>query len=111
MDILTDKPELTANEYVQAKTVADNLHRHYPGHLWAVNVSGSVINIFNLNLSGRNGYTLHIPGQFSASDFDRQVVRAGGEILERYHQARTKLNEDRLAEAPMDFAGNLLFET
>lgn len=107
MEVLTDSPQIAINEQVMAKNMAEVLNRHYPGHMWAVNVQDSVVNVFNLALSGRWGFTLSIPAQYSASDFDRQVMRAGGELLERYRLARGRFNEENYAGLRSDFAGNL----
>lgn len=109
-EVLTDSPVVSATEEVMAKNMAEVLNRHYPGYLWAVNVQGSVVNVFNFALSGRWGFTLRIPEQFSASDFDRQVMRAGGELLERYRLARGKFDEDKYARLRTDHAGNLAFD-
>lgn len=107
-ELLTDNPQVSANEHVMARNMAETLHRHYPGHLWAVNVQGSVANVLNLSLSGRWGFTLHIPSQYSASDFDRQVMRAGGEILERYRLTRGRMRPDDIESLPVDAAGNIM---
>lgn len=108
--ILTDAPQITANEYLLAREAAEALHQHYPGYLWAVNVNGSVVDIRCLNLSGMWGYTLHIPAIYSASEWKKMVMRAGGEILERYRQRRGQFDEQRVREAPRDFAGRLQFD-
>ena len=108
--ILTDAPQITANEMLLAKEAAETLHTHFPRYLWGVNVEGSIVNIRCLNLSGRYGYTLHIPAIYSASDWKRSVMLAGGEILERYRQSRRGLNEQDVLQAKRNFAGDLLFD-
>lgn len=47
---------------------------------WAVEVNESIINIFNLALSGKMGYRLHV----SKGASRERIVEAGGHILERY---------------------------
>lgn len=79
----------TSNDEILAKRAADMLNRHYPGHLWAVNVNsdekGGVMVIKNFSVSYRYGYTLHL----SKLDVDlKKVMRAGGEILERARMRR-----------------------
>lgn len=101
-----------ANDMVLAKEIADTLHRHYPGHLWAVNVDGpnGIANIRDLLLSGQMGYVLKLGNMFSASDFGRDVVRAGGEILERFRLGRGRLNEAEYATLKTNFAGDFAFD-
>lgn len=74
----------TSNDEILAKQAADMLNKHYPGHLWAVNVNsdekGGIMVIKNFSVSFRYGYTLHL----TKLDVDmKKVMRAGGEILER----------------------------
>jgi hypothetical protein len=108
--ILTDSPTVTANEYILARETAATLHECYPGYLWGVNVERSIVNVRNLNLSGMWGFTLHVPAIYSASEWKKQVMRAGGEILERYRMRRGQRDEQRLLEAQRDYRGALLFD-
>ena len=106
--LLTDEPQATAYELTLAKQMADTLHRHYPGHIWGVSVSvkTGMADVRNMAISGRYGYRLKLVAHYSSSDWDREVMRAGGEILERYGQARGRVRPDRLEALPMDFSGN-----
>lgn len=110
--LATDSPQLTANDMVMAKQMAEKLHQHYPGHLWAVQVQGvkGIADVRNLMLSGSWGFRLKLPDIYSGSDFDRQIVRAGGELLERYRIRRAGMRHvaDEIASAPVDFAGNMI---
>lgn len=79
----------TGNDEILAKRAADLLNKHYPGHLWAVNVNsestGGVMVIKNYRISYRYGFTLHL----NKLDTElKKVVRAGGEFLERAHMRR-----------------------
>ena len=103
--VLVDSPHITANELVMAKGAAEKLHEHYPGHLWGVSVEGSRLIIKNMALAGDWGYALFIPQIYSASSLDKDVIKAGGEILERYHQARGQVDYASLIALPTDFAG------
>jgi len=103
--IITDSPDLKINEFNLAKRVAEHLHNHYPGFLWAVDVGGGLVNIRCMNLSGSMGYTLHEKAIYSASEFEKNVMRAGGEILERYRQARSQINENNITDLATDSAG------
>jgi hypothetical protein len=82
-----------------AKQIADVLDRHYPGHMWAVNVDsvGGVATVKNLRLSGNWGFLLHIGDVYSGSEFDKRVMMAGGELLERF-----KLHAGRFSQSQYD---------
>lgn len=108
--LVTDSPQVAANEYLMARDAAEVLHAHYPGWLWGVNINGSVMDIRCLDVSGAYGYTLHIPAIYSASEFKKNVMRAGGEILERYRQRTGALDPQRLSDAKRDFRGALVFD-
>jgi hypothetical protein len=73
---------------VMARTVAEKLNKHYPGHLWAVVHRGARLIIKNLYLSGEWGFVIHIPRIYSISSLGSMPSRAGGELLERYRQRR-----------------------
>ena len=81
---------------ILAKNIGEILHRHYPGHLWAIHVDseGGVVNIRNLRVSFLYGYVFHIKNLYP---FDSQVVRkvvnAGGELLERAAIVRGKSDQ------------------
>lgn len=110
--LLTDAPQVAANDLVMAKQMADTLHRHYPGHLWAVTCDGAkgVADVRNLALSGRWGFRIILPAIYSASDFDRMVMRAGGEVLERFRQRRCRIDHEALNAEPLNFAGDMKVE-
>lgn len=103
--VLVDSPTITANEMITAKRAAERLHQHYPGHLWGVSVEGSRLIVRNMSLAGDWGYVLFIPHIYSASSMDADVIRAGGEILERYHQPRGEVDFGHLIALPTDYAG------
>ena len=103
---------LDINDYVMSKNMAEALHKHYPGHQWAVTCEGAkgIATIRDLFLSGQWGYILKLPEIYSGSAFEADVIRAGGEILERFGLDRGKLDAAQLADLPLDFAGNTAFE-
>lgn len=100
---------LDANDFVMSKNMAEALHLKYPGHLWAVTCEGSngIATIRNLYLSGNYGVILKLPAIYSASAFEKDVLRAGGEILERYRLKRGRFDEAQYANLPTNFAGNI----
>lgn len=102
----------TANDYVMAKNVADTLNTHYPGHLWAINVDGEqgTVTIMDLLLSGTWGYLLKIPAIYSESSFQKDVLRAGGEILERFRMTRGRFDDAQYAQLATNFAGDPEFD-
>lgn len=108
--LTTDTPEINANDLVMAKQMADALHKHYPGHLWAVTCDGSkgIATIRSLDLSGNYGYVLKLSDGYSASQFDQRVMRAGGEILERFKMARGRFDPDKYMEIQQTPTGQLV---
>lgn len=101
------------NDMLIAKQVAETLMEHYPHpHLWAVSADGStgLITIKNLNLNGQWGYVLKLPKVYSASSLSKDVMRAGGEILERFKMNRGRFDEQQYTELKTNFAGDFLFE-
>lgn len=107
MHALTDAPEISANDLVLAKSMADTLHKHYPGHFWAVHVDSwsGLATVRNMMLSGDWGFILKLGRIYSATQFDKAVVNAGGELLERYRVSRGRIDEEKLAYLPVDFSG------
>lgn len=94
-------------DYDTAKRIAETLNKHYPGHLWGVNASGEtgIATVFNLRLSGRWGYIIKL-SEILHDPSMKMVIKAGGEVLERYRLSRGEFNQDRLDELTVDFAGN-----
>ena len=81
------------SDFALAKRIADKLHDHYKGHLWAVFVNstekGGVVHIKNMAISTLYGYVLHLTHVLSDPTLTC-VIKAGGEILERANFARGK---------------------
>ena len=74
----------TLAEMAVAKQVAEDLHAAYPGHMWAVTVRGGAVVIKDLFVSSLYGYVLKIESiKHDAKVMKQEVLRAGGEILER----------------------------
>ena len=109
-DLVTDNPVGAANDILMAETMAETLHAAYPGHMWAVACDGKtgMADVRNLYLSGNWGFRLKLRDIYSASEFKRDVIRAGGELLERYRMSRGRMNADHLMAHPTDFAGRLI---
>jgi len=72
-----------------AKDIAETLFAHYPGYMWGVNVVSGVAIIKCLNVSSLYGFVLHYSKIKDDAGFrKKEVLRAGGEILERAKLAR-----------------------
>lgn len=108
--ITTDNPQGHAADIGMAKQMAEALHQHYPGHLWAVTCDGrtGMADVRNLALSGNWGFRLHIHKTYSASQWKHKVVMAGGELLERYRLRRGRFDEQEYNQLGTDRAGNIL---
>lgn len=99
--------QIEALDFNTAKNMAETLHKAYPGHLWAVTCEGAkgIATIRNLSLSGEWGFILHLKDVYSASSWDKTLIAAGGEILERFRLARGVANQEQIAMVPNDFSG------
>jgi len=108
-NLATDAPQLSANDLVFAKEMAEALHAAYPNHLWAVTCESEkgIATIRNMMLSGDWGYILRLPTIYSMSQFKHKVLHAGGEILERFRLARGRANDDRISDLAVDFSGRV----
>jgi hypothetical protein len=93
-----------AADHAVAKNVAEHLEKKYPGWLWAVHAMDGVVTVKSMKLSGNWGFVLH---EDKIDNDYRTVTMAGGEILERYRQHRSKFNEDRYMDLDMDYKGQL----
>ena len=100
-----EEDPFTTQEFMLAKKVADTLFRHYPGHSWMVNVEAEMVNIYSANLTTRYGYS--IPADSITAE-GREVIKAGGEILERYRLSRGKFNIDEWRGLKRDFKGDIV---
>lgn len=91
-------------DHVMAKNVAEKLDQKYPGWLWAVHCMDGVVTVKSMLLSGNWGFVMH--ADKIDNDY-KSVVRAGGEILERYNQQRGRFNQDLYSDLVMDDRGQL----
>jgi hypothetical protein len=112
--IITDSAgvPLSGASMTLARNLIARLEHAYPAFTgyWRVSVNevGGTIEVTNLMLSGRMGFLMHIA---KIDPEGRKVVRAGGELLERYRVARsgafTKVIEG-VFEQSRDFRGELV---
>ena len=103
--------EISLNDVMLARTAAEDLHATYPGHLWGVTVldDGAILDIRNLALSGIWGFRIKLADFIhSSSALKAQVLRGGGELLERYRVSRSKHGVDDVPTLVRDYRGNFV---
>lgn len=106
----TDDPIMEAMNLEMAKLCTDHLMRLFPGYLWAVNsdIKNGVVNILNYDVSTVSGFRLLLTDLADPSTTGRELMLAGGEILERAGFNRGKMKEDEVATAVRDVRGNVI---
>ncbi|MBF0415945.1 MAG: hypothetical protein HQL79_09285 [Magnetococcales bacterium] len=102
--------QATTPEQHQAAAIGEVLWHVYPGYRWAVAVVGGLARIRNLDLSGQWGFDVSLES-LKNDPMLRDVIRAGGEILERYRLSRSACNADRLNELPRWLSGEAKGDT
>jgi len=90
-----------------AKTVAEYLAGIYPDHQWACNcdLNGGVVHIYNLNLSGKWGFLMKVKDVVE-DGWNKKIMQAGGELLERYRMSRGRFNQAQYEALNTDNFGN-----
>jgi hypothetical protein len=74
-----------------AKEIGETLHGTYPGYLWGVNITGGVAIIRNYRISAKWGMVIKLKDILhDAGVRKKEVIRAGGEFLERARLVRGK---------------------
>lgn len=76
-----------------AREIAETLHEHYPGHMWAVNIRDGGATIKNFYISDSYCMFMNLNEFTDAGVRKKGVIRAGGEFLERAHMARKGFQE------------------
>lgn len=92
------------------KLIGDALETEYPGWMWFVEVKGGIAIIKSMHADPRQGFVIKLQtGYYSGSDLKKQVLRAGGEMLERLGMPRRKADWDRINHAPQGVMGYLSY--
>lgn len=106
----TTPAERTPFEEMLCSTAGAVLMKVYPGFHWAVRVNEAtgMFYILNQDLSGEWGYRGKVGDIYSATQFEKEVLMAGGGILEHFGVARAAANQDALVVLPTDFRGATL---
>lgn len=94
-------------EYQIAGEIANKLTACYPGHLWAVQIDQRLARIKNLLLSRTMGFTVDL---VTLTPEMKEVMRAGGELLERFGQKRGWIDNDGLAVADRNITGDMKYD-
>ena len=91
----------------------ETLKQAYPGYYWGVRVLSTqgVMQIVLLSATSRYGFTLKLADIYSASDLSKEVMRAGGEMLERFGLSRKGLNKAEYMAKRFNARGEMLGET
>lgn len=89
-----------AHDMTMAKDIADTLFVQYPGYMWGVNVRSGVAVIKCLNVSSLYGFVLKYKDISHDANFrKKEIIRAGGEILERAKLARGERKKGEVVTA------------
>lgn len=76
-------------DMTMAKDIAETLFAKYPGYMWGVSVKSGVAIIKCLNISSLWGFILKYKDIAHDANYrKKEVIRAGGELLERAKMAR-----------------------
>lgn len=73
-----------------AKMAASVLTKHYPNHLWMVGWMPGMALVLKLGEAPdlRYGYSIDVPRCASVSELEKEIMRGGGELLERLNMPR-----------------------
>jgi len=79
----------------------------YPGHGWevVVDIKNGICNIFNRHMSPKAGYRWRLQ-EMNAPSLTRDVMRIGGEILERFGLSREQFDADAVRIIQAETHGN-----
>lgn len=111
--IISDSALISGASETLASNMLAALELHYPtfGGLWRVSVDeiGGTVTVTNMALSGRWGFMMHT----SKVDPEmRKVVRAGGELLERFRVSRAKIvRPESILALPRNYRGDFIPQT
>jgi hypothetical protein len=108
--IILNEHGRTPFEDTLCNTAGAVLARAYPGYNWAVRVeeANGMFYILCTDLAGDWGYRGKVGNVYSSSSFEKEVLMAGGGILEHFGAPRRKADHALLAGLPTDFTGRVL---
>jgi len=97
-EILTGDVETVRNMGI-CRDIGEALHSKYPGHAWAIDVTGGMVNIKDLFISSLYGIRLKLDDvQHDYGHRVKTALRAGGELLERAYLPRSGLTPEKVTK-------------
>ena len=93
------------------RQVMQSLCEHYPGWVWMVEIPRSfygmkqnMILVRNIDTTPKLSFCYSLrKSELSGANLEKEVMRAGGSILERYNFRRGKFREDEIHDRQMIF--------
>lgn len=111
LEIVQDPEEaiFRVKDFEIAKMVGAALCHKYPNHGWQVEADSrnGIAKIFMSQMSSSQGYIYKLK-DISLGTFDREMMRVGGEMLERFSISRGRFNEDSIKNVMRDPRGNAI---
>lgn len=98
---------VTPNEEALSRRIINSLVRYYPGHQWGVEIKGGLAIIRNKALVGRWAYNINLL-EHGEPGLEREIRKAGGEMLERFSLRRGRPDPDALRGARYDVRGHMV---
>lgn len=87
-----------------AKRAAESLTQAYPNHSWWVECKGGALIIKHFGISGTIGMVRHTSALDTSSGvFEREIVRAAGELLERAGLPRRDYRGEEVKNLEVDW--------
>lgn len=109
LEIVQDPEEAVyrIKDFEIAKMIGAELCGLYPGHGWVVEADArnGVAKICNRHMGHHAGYVYKLK-DIEFSTFKRDMMRVGGDILERYKLSRSKMIELEVLGVARDLRGN-----
>lgn len=100
-----------AKAMATARQIGDTLEAAYPGWLWYVEVRQGIAVIKTMHADPTRGYRLKLMSDFySGSALKADVIRAGGELLERLNLPRRRADWEAIHHQPGQKVGYLQYE-
>lgn len=99
-----------ASAVILAKEIGELLERFYSGHQWFIEVDehGGIVKLWAGSCSGEWGFIIKMADiQDERGALRRAIIRAGGEILERFNQPIGRYDRDAWLAAPRYATGEL----
>ena len=105
--------ELSASSKLLCGNIMSALDKHYPAfrNFWMINIDqdGGIVQVRNFMLSGKMGFVLHTA---KIDPEMKSIVRAGGELLERYRalRGRNLSLEQSMKDTYTNASGQMVFD-